>query len=206
MPPQTSSFAFLTSPAWWRRTATDAFGGTFPAFLGGAAFFGVFCWLVRGPELVRATLFEDADLILELLPRILVALSIAALIWVLLPRDRISALVGKESGLRGLAVATVAGTVTPGGPSSAYALLSAFALSGADRGALVAYLTAWATLGVQRMLIWEVPFLGPEFTIHRFALSALLPVAAGLVARRLPVSFAPKGDGRRSEEERRAEA
>jgi uncharacterized membrane protein YraQ (UPF0718 family) len=116
-----------------------------------------------------------------------------------------SALVGQRSGLRGLVVATVAGTVTPGGPSSAYALLSVLAVSGADRGALVAYITAWATFGLQRILIWEVPFMGPEFTIHRFAICLVLPVVAGLLARRLPVAFEPKGIAE-APDERRAEA
>jgi uncharacterized membrane protein YraQ (UPF0718 family) len=194
VPPTTSSFAFLTSAAWWRRMTTDAFGGSFLAFLAGAAFLGAICGLVKGAGVVRTTLLDDLDLISDLLPRIFVALSIAALIWVMLPRERMSALVGQNSGLHGLAVATVAGTVTPGGPSSAYALLSVLAVSGADRGALVAYITAWATLGLQRILIWEVSFLGPEFVIHRFAACAILPIVAGLVARRLPVAFDPKRD------------
>ncbi len=35
---------------------------------------------------------------------------------------------------------------------------AAAAAAGADRGALVAYITAWATLGLQRVLVWDVPF------------------------------------------------
>ena len=180
---------FLSDPKWRRRVLTDAVGKSFWGFFAAAAVLGAICWLVRGPEVVLLALTEDLRLIADLMPRVLVALSIAALIWVLLPRDRMSALVGKDSGLRGLVIAAVAGTVTPGGPSSAYSLLAVLAVSGADRGALVSYIVAWATLGLQRILIWDVPFMGSEFAVMRFLICMPLPVLAGLIARRLPLTL-----------------
>jgi len=123
------------------------------------------------------------------MPRMVIALSIAAIIWFLLPRDRISSLVGHESGMAGLIIATFAGTVTPGGPSSAYALLAVLAASGADRGAMIAYITAWATLGLQRILVWDIPFMGTEFAFLRLLVSLPLPIVAGLIARRLPLTL-----------------
>ena len=128
------------------------------------------------------------------MPRVVIALSIASLVWFILPRDRIAGLVGSESGLKGLLIATAAGTITPGGPASAFSLLAAFAASGADRGALVTYITAWGTMGLQRVLVWDVPFLGAEFTLLRFVLSIPLPLRAGLIARRLPLELAIKSE------------
>jgi uncharacterized membrane protein YraQ (UPF0718 family) len=87
--------------------------------------------------------------------------------------------------MRGLLVALAAGTVTPGGPSSGYALLAVLAGAGADRGALVTYITAWAMLGVQRIIIWDIPFMGTDFAVLRFASSVAMPIIAGLIARRL---------------------
>ncbi len=106
----------------------------------------------------------------------------------MLPRDSISGLIGKESGVKGLGIATVAGTVTPGGPSAAYSLLAVLGGSGADRGPLVAYITAWATLGLQRILIWDAPFMGSDFAITRFLISLPLPIIAGLIAQTLSIS------------------
>ena len=143
-------------------------------------------------RLSSARLWGDFDLLTSVLPRVFIAISIAALVWFLVPRDRISALVGPNSGMRGLIIATVAGTITPGGPASAYALLAVLAASGADRGAMIAYITAWATLGLQRILVWDVPFMGAEFAILRFAISLPLPVVAGLIARRLPMRLIVK--------------
>ncbi|MBD3677899.1 MAG: permease [Rhodobacteraceae bacterium] len=196
MPP----LEFLSDPEWRRSVLTDGFGKGFWGFLLVAVLTGIACYAIRGPEAFFHALERDGRLLLGLMPRVVVALSIAALIWFLLPRDKVSALVGKESGLKGLLVATAAGTVTPGGPSSAYALLAVLAGSGADRGAMVAYITAWATLGLQRILVWDVPFMGPEFAFLRVLVSLPLPIIAGLIARRLPFELRVKdADGQKTE-------
>lgn len=186
------SFTFFKDPNWRRRVASDAFGRSFWGFFAAAAAMGLLCWAIKGRDVVVAALRKDAAILLDLMPRVFIALSIAALIWVLLPRDRVSALVGKESGMRGLVIATMAGMITPGGPSSAYSLLAVMAVSGADRGALIAYITAWATLGMQRILIWDVPFMGAEFATLRFMVSLTLPLVAGLIARKLPLELRVK--------------
>ncbi|MGR3495952.1 hypothetical protein [Citreimonas sp.] len=186
--------AFLKDPDWRREVLSDAFGKGFWGFFAAAAALGVVCWLVRGQEAFVAALWQDLVLLAGLMPRVIVALSIASLVFYMLPRDRISGLVGQESGFRGLLVATAAGTVTPGGPSSAYALLAVLGAAGADRGAMVAYITAWALLGVQRILVWDVPFMGAEFAILRLFVSLPLPVIAGLVARRLPLTLRLRDD------------
>lgn len=188
-------FHYLRNRDWWRGLARTAFGRSFWGFMVAAFLFGLICWAVKGWDVVVRAFFNDIELLLNLLPRVLIALTIAALVWVLLPRDRMSAMVGKESGLRGLALATVAGTVTPGGPSTAYSLLAVMGLSGADRGAMVTYIVAWATLGVQRILVWDFPFMGTDFAFLRFAVTLPLPILAGLIARRLPMALTIKDSG-----------
>lgn len=187
-------FAFLSDPAWRRSVLLDGFGRGFWGFAAMAVAAGALCWAVKGPEVVVRAILHDGELLLDLVPRVVVALSIAALIWFMMPRDRISALVGTESGLMGLVIAAAAGAVTPGGPSSAYALLAVLAVSGADRGAMIAYITSWATLGMQRILLWDVPFMGAEFAFLRVLVSLPLPVLAGLIARRLPFALRLKED------------
>lgn len=187
-----ASFEFLRDPDWRRSVMLDGFGRGFWGFMAAAVLTGALCYVLRGPDETIAALWGDLGLLGNLMPRVIIALSIAALIWVLLPRDRISGLVGRESGLAGLLIATIAGTITPGGPSSAYALLAVLAASGADRGAMVAYITAWATLGLQRVLVWDVPFMGAEFAVLRLLVSLPLPMVAGLIARRLPFALTIK--------------
>lgn len=190
---------FLNDPDWRRETLSDGFGKGFFGFLGVAVLMGVLCWLFKGPQEFTDALLGDLDLLGGLMPRVCVALAIAALIWFLLPRDRISSLVGTESGLLGLVIATAAGTVTPGGPSSAYALLAVMAASGADRGAMIAYITAWGMLALQRVLVWDVPFMGAEFAMLRLAVCLPLAILAGMIARKLPFELRIKEPKRRGE-------
>ncbi len=185
---------FWTDSAWRRKLLGDAFGRGFWGFFAAAAATGLLCYWVKGSELFAKAIAEDFDALMAVLPRVTVALTVAALIWVMLPRDKLSGLVGREAGLTGLVIATIAGAITPGGPTSAYALLAVLAASGADRGAMVAYIASWATLGMQRVLVWDVPFMGAEFAIFRSLVSLPLPIAAGLIARRLPFELEVRRD------------
>jgi len=181
--PRRSAF---TDPAWWRRLFRVAFGKSFWGFFVFALVAGSACWLVLGEAAFFAALKTDLELILKMMPRVALALTVAGLLWVTLPREHVTALIGSQSGMRGLLIATGAGIVTPGGPSSAFALLAVLGGAGADRGAMIAYIVSWAILGVQRILVWDVPFMGAEFSFVRFVVCLPLPIVTGLIARRLP--------------------
>ena len=50
-------------------------------------------------------------------------------------------------------------------------------------GPLVAYLSAWSLFGLQRVIMWEIPFLGPKVVAIRIAVSFLFPLRRRLVVR-----------------------
>ena len=70
-----------------------------------------------------------------------------------------------------------------------FSLLAVLGGAGADRGALIAYITSWAMLGLQRVLVWDVPFMGAEFSLTRLLICLPLPIIAGLIARSLPLKL-----------------
>lgn len=150
------------------------------------------CYAVLGDEVFTATLREDGEMISSLLPRVAAAQIVAGLIWVLISRKRMTDFVNKSRGKRGLLIATAAGIITPGGPMSAYPFLAILAGTGADRGILVTYITSWALLGVQRIVVWDIPLMGIDFSLLRFAVCLPLPIVAGLIARRIPFDGAIK--------------
>jgi hypothetical protein len=45
--------------------------------------------------------------------------------------------------------------------------------------------TSWELIGIQRIVVWEMPFMGVKFVTFRFVVSLVLPIIAGLIARRL---------------------
>jgi hypothetical protein len=44
---------------------------------------------------------------------------------------------------------------------------------------LAAYLTAWSLFVLQRIIIWEIPFLGPKVVAVGFTVSFFFPFLAG---------------------------
>ncbi len=176
-------------PGWWLTLLHNAFGRGFWGFLALALGSAGACYTLLGRDVFLAALDAQAAALGSIAPRIVVALLVAGLLWVMLPRQRVAQLVGRDAGMRGLLIALAAGTLTPGGPTSAFALLAVLAGAGASRGVLITYITAWALLGVQRMVVWDVPLMGFDFSATRFLVSLPLPVLAGLIAMRLPVEL-----------------
>jgi hypothetical protein len=152
---------------------------------------GVITWHWKGQATVEQAILGDVDLFVFLVPRMLGGMILAGLVQVVLPPEIVAKWVGAESGFRGLVIASVVGALTPGGPMTSFPIVVAFYMSGADRGALVAYLTAWSLLGFQRLLVWELPLLGPDITFYRVLAVFWMPVLAGYIARQLPISSGP---------------
>ena len=88
-----------------------------------------------------------------------------------------------RAGLRGLLLASGAGAATPGGPFTSFPLIHALRAAGAEAGTLMAFLAAWALIGLNRVIVWELPLLGGEFTALRVAACLPLPILVGLLAR-----------------------
>ncbi len=144
---------------------------------------GAACYLGRGGAAVAASVANDFGLIALVVPKLGAAFLVGGFVQVLLPRDAMARWIGEHSGLSGIALASGAGMVTPGGPMTSFPLVCTLHEAGTGRGPLVAYLTAWATLGFQRIVIWEIPIMGLEFTALRVLVSLPLPIIAGLIAR-----------------------
>ena len=165
----------------------ESFGLSFWLFAGLAILMGAICYNTLGPETFRAAVTNDINNLLNILPRIVAALTLAGFIWTLMPKDRFSELVGQYKGFIGLILAEIAGIITPGGPSSAFPFLAIIGGAGANRGIMVTYITSWALLGIQRIFVWDLPFMGAEITGVRFLVSLPLPIIAGIIAQRLPL-------------------
>ncbi len=118
-----------------------------------------------------------------ILPRLVPALLVAGLLQVLVPQETVSRYFGRESGLRAIVIASVAGVLTPGGPMVSVPFMVALANSGAALAPLVAYMTAWSLFGMQRIIAWEAPLMGWRFVVVRIVPSLAFPVIAGWLVK-----------------------
>lgn len=146
-------------------------------------------------------LAKDALLLVTILPKVAAGVLVAAFLRLLLPKEMVARWIGERSGLKGLVLATIAGATIPGGPMTIFPIATALYTSGADRGATIAFITSWLTLGINRAIVWELSFFGAEFVVLRMLVSLPVPILVGLAARALPFGR-PGMDGSRTDEER----
>lgn len=151
-------------------------------------------YLRSGLAAVYASLGENLLLLLEILPIVALAVTVAGYAQILVPQQTMERWLGGQSGLRGLVVAEVAGALTPGGPFAAFPLVLALYRAGASLATCVTFLTAWSLIGLNRALVWEIPFLGWEFVAVRLAVSLPLPILSGMLVQLLAMpTRAPEG-------------
>jgi uncharacterized membrane protein YraQ (UPF0718 family) len=141
---------------------------------------GILCWKLKGPAAVEDSLQNYVSQIINLIPRMSAALLIGGFIQVLVPRSLVARWLGDGAGFRGILIATAVGAATPGGPMLAFPLVVVLRNAGASLTAVITFVTAWAVMGVHRIVMWELPFMGTEFAAIRYLSSIPLPIIAGL--------------------------
>jgi uncharacterized membrane protein YraQ (UPF0718 family) len=133
----------------------------------------------KSPEAANKGLNATASLILEITPRMIAAFTLAGLFQAVVPQEVIVRWMGHGSGYKGLLIGLSLGGVTPGGPMTHFPVIASLFKMGVGVGPLVAYLTAWSLFGLQRIIMWEIPFLGPKVVILRVTVSFFFPLIAG---------------------------
>ena len=161
---------------------------SFLIFAGLALVAGAVCYS-RGKDVFSVGINSSLSLFLDIAPRLSAAFLMAGFVEVLVPKDLVIKWIGERSGIKGILIATAAGVVTPGGPMISFPLIAALYRLGADFGPLVGYLTSWELMGIHRIIVWEIPFMGIRFALLRFTVSLLLPIIAALTAQRLASRF-----------------
>ncbi len=137
----------------------------------------------KSPQLAIHAMKSGGSLLLRLLPVLVLAFFVAGLMEVLLPRELLLRWVGEESGLKGILIGTCLGAVAPGGPFIQFPIVAAMFKAGAHIGPLVAYLSAWSLIGLNRVVAFEIPLLGLRITLTRLLCSFIFPVIIGYLAK-----------------------
>jgi uncharacterized membrane protein YraQ (UPF0718 family) len=137
---------------------------------------------IRGQNEHIEGLSKGLQMTITILPMLICAFIIAGMVQVFVPQEIISGWVGRESGIRGILIGTVAGAFTPGGPYTSLPIAAGLLRSGAGMGTMVAFLTGWSLWAFQRLAM-DVGIMGWKFTIIRFASTFFFPPIAGIIAQ-----------------------
>jgi uncharacterized membrane protein YraQ (UPF0718 family) len=134
---------------------------------------------IKSPAAAQRGLNATGSLILEITPRMIAAFTLAGLFQAIVPEELIVRWMGHGSGLRGILIGMSLGGDYTGWANDPFPVIASLFKMGVGIGPLVAYLSAWSLFGLQRVIMWEIPFLGPKVVAIRIAVSFLFPLVAG---------------------------
>lgn len=147
-----------------------------------AVIFGILAFL-KDKVIFSNGVNSGAKLFLQTLPMLFFALILAGLLQALIPKEAISRWVGKESGLKGILIGCLAGSMVPGGPYTSFPIVAGLVKTGASIGTIVSFTTAWSLWAFTRLPI-EIRVVGIKLTLIRLASTCIFPPLAGIIAQR----------------------
>jgi len=121
------------------------------------------------------------NILLQITPLLIFAFIIAGMIQILIPAEMISRWIGVESGLRGILIGTVVGSIMPGGPYVVLPIAAGLLRTGASIGTMVAFLTGWSLWAITQLPL-GIGIMGWKFWLIRLACTFLFPPIAGIIA------------------------
>ena len=131
---------------------------------------------------------EASKTLLLVLPTLVGAFLIAGYVRVLMPEDVVRKWLGEESGLKGVVVGYLAGTLTFGGPFISFPIAASLYQAGGSVQTVTTYITSWALWG-GGIIFYEFSILGFRLFTIRMVASILFPLLAGIIAAFLTKIF-----------------
>ena len=140
---------------------------------------------IGGGQLVLDGLQRAGNLFESVWLRLLLGFTLGGMIRLLIPSALIARWLGHTSGIRGLLIGSYIAIIMPGGPYITMPVIAAIYSAGAGIGPIIALLTGRALLGVQMLIVWQIPFLGVEISLARYIACLVLPPLAGMAGATL---------------------
>ncbi|MCF7947774.1 MAG: permease [Spirochaetia bacterium] len=113
------------------------------------------------------------DYTMELIVVLPAVLLLMGLLSLFISNQFISAHLGSESGLKGMAVAFLLGTLPTGPVYMAFPIARTLRDKGARVANIYIFLSAWACIKIPQELV-ELRFLGAEFMIYRLVFTVIM--------------------------------
>lgn len=135
--------------------------------------------LTQPDTAIRSTLvmwdyFKEMALIL---PPVFILMGLME-VWI--PKNQIQKWMGNKSGIKGMALALVLGTLPTGPLYVAFPMTATLIRKGASYTNMIIFLGSWAALKIPQLMI-EVEFLGWQFAVMRFILTLAALIFIGLI-------------------------
>lgn len=136
----------------------------------------------KNPMAVGRALRFTRDEGMRLAIRLPFSLIAASCLAELIPDRMIVAMLGPETGLTGISLASLFGGMLPGGPMVSFPLAIMLAREGAGGAQVIALITGWSVYAFHRVIAYELPIMGARFVALRMIASSFVPIASGVLA------------------------
>ena len=134
-------------------------------------------WIPGTGQRVVATTISYAKEMALIMPAVFILIG---LIEVWIPGDKIQKWLGASSGIKGVFISFLMGTLPTGPLYLAFPLAASLLKKGASITNIVIFLGSWAALKIPQLLV-EIKFLGGAFTIVRFVLTLIVIIIMGII-------------------------
>ena len=128
-------------------------------------------------EIFASVSWEFFVEMISILPAVMILMGIFA---VFVPKDLVVRYLGKEAGVKGIALAMIMGALPTGPLYIAFPIASTLLKKGARVSNVIVFLSAWSCIKIPQELV-ELEFLGFRFMVTRLILTAIFVVIMGFV-------------------------
>ncbi len=117
---------------------------------------------------------------LRILPMVLIIVVLIGVLWSFIPPDGISGIVGKQSGLGGILLVAVMGSILHIPALLSFPLAASFFEQGASVAAVAAFITTLTMVGMVTLPL-EIKELGKKMALLRNGISFIIAVIIALI-------------------------
>jgi uncharacterized membrane protein YraQ (UPF0718 family) len=137
-------------------------------------------FLKGGLPLAGQGLVQSGRLLEQVWLRLPLGFALGGLIQVLVPRAVIARWLGPTSGIKGILIGSYSGIIFSGAPFVMLPVVASLYLAGAGPGPVIAMLTGQMLLGMQNLIVWQIPFLGVGLPVSRYIVSLVITPLFGI--------------------------
>ena len=116
-----------------------------------------------------------------ILPAVVIIMGLFA---VFVPKELVGKYLGHASGLKGIAIAIILGSLPTGPLYVAFPMAQGLIKKGAKISNIIIFLSAWACIKIPQELV-ELQFLGLEFMLLRLSLTIIFVIIMGFTIEKL---------------------
>ncbi len=145
----------------------------------GATLIVVATILLIFPDRVDIVTTTSWDYFLEMMMILPVVIVVMGLFTVWVSKETVAKYLSKTSGINGIFLAILFGTLPTGPLYAAFPMASSLLKKGARISNIVIFLSAWACIKIPQEMM-ELQFLGPKFMVSRLVLTIIFVTLMGV--------------------------